>query len=109
MTPQGPDFLVGLDGITIPTSQTRMRQGFNAAGFPSRPTRAPGIEYTLPDGSRVRTMEPSGQAPRRASFENAHGQPIDPWTGKPPQPPSGLSRGARRQFVRDRTHMEQTL
>ena len=109
VTPQGPDFLVGLDDLTIPTSQTRMRQGCNAAGFPARPTRAPGIEYTLPDGSSVRTPDPSGQAPRRASFAHAHGPPIAPWTGKPPPPPSGLARGARRQFGRDRTHMEQTL
>ncbi len=51
-------------------------------------------------------MEPTVYAARRASFENANGQPIDPFTGKPPQPPRGLSKAARKQFVRQRTHLE---
>jgi len=45
------------------------------------------MEYILPDGSRVRLMEPSGAAGRRASFTNAAGGPINPFTGKPVQPP----------------------
>lgn len=43
-----------------------MAAGLDAAGFPSAPTRATGTEYTLPDGSKVRLMQPSGQAPLRA-------------------------------------------
>lgn len=69
-----------------------MAAGLDDAGFPSVPTRAPGTEYTLPDGSTVRLMEPSGPAGRRASFENANGGPINPFTGKPPpNPPPGLT------------------
>lgn len=104
---KGADFVVTPDGQGIPTSQSRMREGFDEAGFPSKPAESPGIETTLPDGSRVRTMEPSGQAPRRASFENANGGPIDPSTGKPPQPPKSLTPAERRQYVRERTHIEQ--
>ena len=101
------DFAVAPEGQAIPLSQSRMRQGFDDAGFPSTPTRAPGIEHTLPDGSKVRTMEPTANAPRRASFTNANGQPIDPATGKPPQPPRGLTAEQRREYVRQRTHVEQ--
>jgi len=82
-----------------------MEESFRAAGFPSRSTRAPGTEYTLPDGTLVRVMEPAGQAPLRASFTNAQGKPISPFTGKPVQPPAGLSRGARLDYVRHRTHI----
>ena len=65
-----------------------------------------GIEHTIPDSRRVRTMEPTKYAPRRASFENSNGQPIDPFTGKPPQPPRGMSKADRKQFVRKRIHVE---
>jgi RHS repeat-associated protein len=102
-----PDFIADANGRLVPTSQSRMREGFDAAGFPSRSTAAPGVEHTLPNGTRVRTMEPSGQAPRRASFENANGGPIDPFTGKTPQPSRGMSPAERKQHVRDRTHIEQ--
>ena len=108
-TPPAPtraDFIVGSNGTTIPTSRTRLEDGFNAAGFPSSPTRAPGTQYELPNGELVRVMDASGQAPFRASFTNANQQPIDPFTGKPPQPPQGLSKPERRSYVRDRTHIE---
>ncbi len=100
------DFIVTPGGTAVPTSQSRMRQGFDRAGFPGRPTSSPGVEHTLPNGQRVRTMEPSGQAPRRASFENSNGQPVTP-DGTVPQPPRGMTSAQRRQYVRDRTHIEQ--
>ena len=101
-----PDFIVTEKGTVVPTNQAQMRQGFDDAGFSSKPTQSPGIERTLPDGSKVRTMEPSGPAPRRASFENANGQPVTP-DGTVPQPSHGMTKAERKQFVRDRTHVEQ--
>ena len=53
-------------------------------------------------------MQPSGQAPLRASFENASGNAVNPFTGKPPQPPAGLTRAERLDYIRSRTHVEQT-
>ncbi|MCP4696234.1 MAG: hypothetical protein GY862_05220 [Gammaproteobacteria bacterium] len=100
-------FIVGNSGATIPTSQEVMRKGFEDAGFPSRVLGGKGTEYTMPDGSRARLMEPTQYAPRRTSFENANGQPIDPFTGKPPQPPRAMSRAERKEYVRKRTHVEQ--
>lgn len=107
----GPDFVAGPVGSQppVPVSQSRMAAGFDEAGFPSASTRAPGTQYTLPDGSTVRLMEPSGPAGRRASFENANGGPINPFTGKPPpNPPPGLSRADRPEWVRNQTHVEQS-
>lgn len=46
----------------------------------------PGAQCILPDGSRVRAMQADSKSPRRASFENANDGPVDPTTGKPPQP-----------------------
>jgi hypothetical protein len=64
------------------------------------------MQYTLPDGSLVRMMEPSGQAPLRASFTDSYGNAINPFTGKQPQPPPGVSGAAWRQMMRDLTHVE---
>jgi RHS repeat-associated protein len=107
--PRGPDFVAGPPGSQppVPVSQGRMQEGFDAAGFPSQPTHSPGTEYTLPDGSRARLMEPSGQAPLRASFTNSNGGPVNPFTGKPVQPPPGLTKPERMEYIRDRTHVEQ--
>jgi RHS repeat-associated protein len=102
-----PDFIVTERGTVVPVSQSRMREGFDNAGFPSKATRAPGIEHTMPDGRKVRTMEASGDAPRRASFENANGGPVTP-DGSVPQPPRGATKSERKDFVRDRTHVEQS-
>jgi hypothetical protein len=51
-------------------------------------------------------MEPSGQAPLRASFTNSKGKPINPFTGKPVQLPAGLTKAERLKYIRDRTHVE---
>lgn len=104
---QQVDFVVTPQGTAVPVSQSRMKQGFDAAGFPKQPTRSPGTEYRLPDGRRVRAMDPSGGAPRRASFENAHGHAVTP-DGVVPQPPRGLTRSQRLIYLRDRTHVKQT-
>ena len=100
------DFIASADGIVVPTSRSQMVAGFEEAGLPSVATRAPGTQYTLPNGSLVRVMEPSGQAPLRASFTDSLGHPINPFTGKVPQPPPGVSGAAWRQMMRDLTHVE---
>ncbi len=93
---RAPDFIASADGTVIPTSRARLEGGFRDAGFPSAPTpKSPGVEYTLPSGTHVRVMEPSGQAPLRASFTNANGGPVGAFTDKPVQPPPGLDKPAR--------------
>lgn len=100
-------FVVSEQGTVVPTSQKRMQNGFDAAGIPSTPTQSSGTEYTLPNGQKVRAMDPSGIAPRRASFENANGQPVN-MDGRTVQPPRGLTPPQRKQYIRDRTHVQQT-
>ncbi|MDH5822492.1 RHS repeat-associated core domain-containing protein [Luteimonas sp. RD2P54] len=104
---KGADFVVTPGGTAVPTSQSRMTDGFEAAGMQGTPLPdGKGTSYTMPDGMNVRAMEPSGQAPRRASFTNSNGGPVTP-DGKVPQPPRGASAAERRDYVRDRTHVEQ--
>ncbi len=104
---RAPDFIASADGTVIPTSRARLEGGFRDAGFPSSPTpKSPGTEYTLPSGTHVRVMEPSGQAPLRASFTNANGGPVGAFTDKPVQPPPGLDKPARLDYIRQRTHVE---
>lgn len=92
--------------MAVPTSRSRLVAGFEGAGLPSTPTTSAGTQYTLPGGSLVRVMEPPGQAGLRASFTNANGGPINPFTGKPVQPPPGLSKPERPDYIRSRTHIE---
>jgi hypothetical protein len=100
------DFIASADGVVVPTSRSRLVAGFEEAGLPSTPTTSAGTQYTLPDGSLVRVMEPSGQAGLRASFTNANGGPINPFTSKPVQSPPGLSKPDRLDYIRSRTHIE---
>ncbi|WP_444662421.1 hypothetical protein ACT17Q_11005 [Cellulomonas sp. CW35] len=100
------DFIASADGVVVPTSRSRLVAGFEEAGLPSTPTTSAGTQYTLPNGSLVRVMEPSGQAGLRASFTNANGGPINPFTGKPVQPPPGLSKPERLDYIRSRTHIQ---
>lgn len=106
---RGADFVAGPIGSAppVPVSQSRMAAGFDAAGFPRTPTASSGMEYVLPDGSLVRLMASSGSAPLRASFTNANGGPINPFTGKPVQPPAP-SGWSMKDWVRALTHVEQT-
>jgi hypothetical protein len=53
----------------------------------------------------VRIMEPSGPAQLRASFTNSADSPINPFTGKPVQPPPGLTPADRQLYVHNRTHV----
>jgi len=105
--------LTHISGVNLSKSQSRMLSDFNKAGYPTKPVISPtsgkqvGTQYTLSDGTRVRVMQADGRNPMRASFENANGGPIDPTTGKPPQPPQGLSAAKRKQWVRQKTHLEQ--
>ncbi|NNM48335.1 RHS repeat-associated core domain-containing protein, partial [Knoellia koreensis] len=104
LSPCGADFIASADGVIVPTSRSRMVQTFEEAGLASVPTRAPGTQYTLPDGSLVRIMEPSGSAPLRASFTDAYENAVNPFTGMHPQPPPGVSGAAWRQLRRELTH-----
>jgi RHS repeat-associated protein len=67
-----PDFVVAPDGTAIPVSQSRMRAGFDEAGFPSRTadqTAEAGVIHEVPTRYGpvdVRTMEGSAHHPRRA-------------------------------------------
>lgn len=113
-SPDKPDFVVGTDGTTIPVSQSQMRQGFDEAGFPSQDVISPtsgnlvGQAHTLPGGNIVRTMVPDGRNPRRASFTNGNGGAVSASNGTPIQPPRGLTRAERKQYVRERSHVEQS-
>lgn len=107
----GPDFVVTENGTAVPTSQSQMREGFDNAGFEARTTlddnlQPNGMGHRMQDGMDVRTMDPSGNAGRRASFQNGNGGAVDP-DGNPVQPPRGLTRGERVRYVRERTHVEQ--
>jgi hypothetical protein len=100
------------NGTVVPTSASRLQSGLQGAvdagerGFSTFVTRSPGIGYTLPNGETVRIMQPSGPAGLRASFENAIGYPISPFTGGPVNAPSGVVGPAARQYILDRTHIE---
>jgi hypothetical protein len=98
-------FIVSENGNIISTSQSRMISSFQNAGFTSFPTQSPGIGFNLPNGTVVRAMQPSGQAPLRASFENSKGQPVN-MDGKTVNPPKGTANP--KQYVRERTHVIQT-
>ncbi len=102
---QHVDFIAGENGVILPKSRSVMQNGFQKAGFPSSPTRSPGVQYELP-GMNVRVMEPSGPAPLRASFEHPKGGHINPITGKPVQPKKGLTKEQNRINERQQTHLD---
>jgi hypothetical protein len=102
---RGSDFIASSDGTVVSTSRGRLEGGFKTQTF--QPLHLVGGHGIYPpDGSLVRIMEPTGQAPLRASFTNGNGGPISPFTGKPVQPPPGLSPSDRLAYVRARTHVE---
>jgi hypothetical protein len=110
-TPRRATMIASADGTTVPTNAARLQRGLQAAvdagepGFSSFPTNSPGIGYNLPNGETIRIMQPSGPAGLRASFEDSHGNAINPFTGKQPQPPKGFS-GNWKQVRRGLTHVE---
>lgn len=92
--------------MTIPKSRAVLELGLHNAGFATFKTNSSGLGYILPNGNRIRIMEPSGPAPLRVSFTNQNNGPISIFSGTPPQPPKGLDGIARRQFVRENSHLE---
>lgn len=106
---RGADFVVTPAGTAVPTSQSRMTDGFEAAGMQGTPLPdGAGTSYTMPDGMTVRAMEPAGQAERRASFNHSEGGPPVTPDRATVQPPRGMSRPERVDYVRERTHVNQT-
>jgi RHS repeat-associated protein len=102
----GASFIASADGVVVPTIRATLVDGFEAASLPKTATKSPGVQYTLPDGSLVRVMEPTTHAGLRASFTNSAGSPISPFTGKPVQPPKGLTAAERNNYIRSRTHVD---
>jgi len=103
-TKTGPDFIADDKGTVVPTSRTRLEEGFQSAGLDTFTTKSPGTGYVLPDGSKVRVMDATKYAPQRASFTNANDGQINPFTGKPANPPKGISN--TKKWSRERTHIE---
>lgn len=103
---KGADFVVSPNGNAAATSQSRMKKGFDDAGFPKKNTDSPGKEYTMPDGNSVRTMEPNGTNQRRAVFQNKNGQPVNQ-DFKTVNPPKDLTKSQKKDYVRERTHLPQ--
>lgn len=70
--PSKTDFIVTPDGVAVPKDQKVMREGFDNAGFPSRPateTSEKGVIHTVPTSNGkvdVRTMEGSAKHTKRA-------------------------------------------
>ena len=102
-----PDFVVTPEGTIVPVSQSRMRTGFDEAGFPRRPatnTAEPGVIHVIPTthGSiDVRTMEGSAHHPRRAIFTRVG-------TNAPVKISGERFRGnISRQEIRASSHLEQ--
>ncbi|WP_461165381.1 RHS repeat-associated core domain-containing protein [Arthrobacter sp. R4-81] len=100
------DFVAGPNGVVVPTSESRMLAGFRSAGFPEWPTSRPGTGFTLPDGSKVRVMQRSGTAPKRASFTDGNDSPISPFTGRNVPRQRNLNPSENRDYIRSRTHVE---
>jgi RHS repeat-associated protein len=103
-----PDFVVTASGTAIPVSQSRMREGFEAAGFTRRAadkTAEPGVIHVVPtrNGSiDVRTMEGSSHHPRRAVFTREGTN--DPVRMDGSKFPNGTPRADRRAG----SHLEQS-
>ncbi|WP_052434446.1 RHS repeat-associated core domain-containing protein [Streptacidiphilus melanogenes] len=120
--PPGPGFIASADGVAVPKSAAEFEQGLQAAvdagepGFGTFATKSAGTGFELPDGSRVRIMQPqagANGAGLRASFTNGSDAPISPFTGKPVQPPKGVQvppnmtpKQFNKEYVRSRTHVE---
>jgi hypothetical protein len=105
----GPaDFVVGSEGTAVPTSQARMRAGFDRAGIPSRPATGSaeaGRIHTVdtPHGPvEVRTMEGGAHHPRRVVTSRPGTNDPVRVTGE--RYPNGTPRAVRRAGA----HLEQT-
>jgi hypothetical protein len=86
-----------------------MEETFERAGTKwELPERGPGKIWQLPEGESVRVMEPSAGQGYRAIFYNKGKQPVDPFTGKPPQPGKPKPPGWK-QIARSLTHFPMKL
>ncbi|GGQ72176.1 hypothetical protein GCM10010166_47590 [Couchioplanes caeruleus subsp. azureus] len=107
----GATFVADASGTVVPRSASRLESGLQGAvdageaGFSTFSTRSAGTGFQLPDGSRIRIMQPSanGNAGLRASFTNGADAPVSPFTGRPIQPPKGAN---SKLYVRSRTHID---
>ena len=103
-----PDFVVTGSGTALPVSQSRMREGFDVAGFPSRAadkTVEKGVIHSVPTKHGtvdVRTMEGGSHHPRRAVTTRSGTN--DPTQLSGQQFPSGTLQADRRAG----SHLEQT-
>ncbi len=99
--PAPADFVGYPDGTAIPTSRTRLEDGFRNAGFPSYPnarTPEPGTNYIDPsNGNIYRVMQGSAVHPPRLITHAPAGNPLLP-NG------SNIPPGVRGNAVRDLTH-----
>jgi RHS repeat-associated protein len=103
-----PDFVVTGSGVALPVSQSRMREGFETAGFPSRvadKSAERGVIHSVPSKHGtvdVRTMEGGNNHPRRAVTTRSGTN--DPVQLGGQQFPSGTPRADRRAG----SHLDQT-
>jgi hypothetical protein len=101
----GVDFVVTKEGTAIPTSQKRMREGFDKAGFPktdATKTSEVGQIHTVPTKNGkvdVRTMEGGSGGDKRAVFNT-------PGTNSPRTPNGKTPTGTKEQIRKD-SHMNQ--
>jgi len=105
-TNKGADFVVTPDGTAVPTSQSRMREGFDNAGFPKKEatkTSEKGQIHTVPTKSGkdvdVRTMEGGSGGDKRAVF-NTPGK-------NSPRTPDGKTPTGTKEQIRKDSHLKQ--
>lgn len=102
---KGADFVVTQDGTAIPTSQSKMREGFDNAGFPKKEatkTSEKGQIHTVPTKNGnvdVRTMEGGSGGDKRAVFNT-------PGTNSPRTPDGKTPTGTKEQIRKD-SHLKQ--
>ena len=105
VTKKGADFVVTKEGTAIPTSQSRMREGFDKAGFPKKDatkTTEKGQIHTVPTKNGnvdVRTMEGGSGGDKRAVFNT-------PGTNSPRTPDGKTPTGTKEQIRKD-SHLKQ--
>ena len=99
------DFIGDAKGTAIPTSRARLEEGLQNVATSTQPANSPGTIYNLADGTSVRVMEAKGPNVERAIYQDTNGNPVNPFTGNPPQPPKRVPPNWTQEF-RDQTHVE---
>lgn len=106
---KGPDFIVGSDGATIVTSQSRMRKGFKDAGFDSQDINN-GMSHIVPTPKgnvQVRTMEGGLRNARTGEVSKRRAVLTTPGTKSARLPGGGTPQGTKLQH-REASHFDQT-